>query len=164
MKRSITLGIVSLITLMSYAQTSDDANRNRVIISKREMTMVVVAPTGDTLACYNIACGAAYGNKRSDGDYRTPEGTFPIVSIEDSSEWIYYTDDGRGVEDVYGDLFFRLKTPPHIGIGIHGTNAPKRIPGRFTKGCIRLRNSDLATFATLVGVGTKVTILPDRKK
>lgn len=164
MKRSIIWVIASIIALHLQAQGIDDANRNRVIVSKREMTMAVVAPTGDTLACYQIACGAALGDKRRDGDYRTPEGTFPIVSIEDSSEWIYYTDDGRGVEDVYGNIFFRLKTPPHIGIGIHGTNAPDRLPGRLTKGCIRLRNDDLAAFAAFVEVGTLVTILPDRKK
>jgi lipoprotein-anchoring transpeptidase ErfK/SrfK len=43
-------------------------------------------------------------------------------------------------------------------IGIHGTNAPQLLPGRVSHGCIRLRNSDILRLATLMPVGTPVTI------
>jgi L,D-transpeptidase catalytic domain len=43
-------------------------------------------------------------------------------------------------------------------IGIHGTNAPRLIPGRPSHGCIRMRNRDLLRLARLLPVGTPVTI------
>jgi lipoprotein-anchoring transpeptidase ErfK/SrfK len=43
-------------------------------------------------------------------------------------------------------------------IGIHGTNAPRRIPGRPSHGCIRMRDRDVLRLAPLLPVGTPVTI------
>jgi len=43
-------------------------------------------------------------------------------------------------------------------IGIHGTNAPRRIPGRPSHGCIRMRDRDILRLAPLLPVGTPVTI------
>ena len=57
--------------------------------------------------------------------------------------------------------FIRLKVPKWKGIGIHGTNAPKTIGTRCTKGCIRLRNKDIVQLVQYVDVGTKVHITSD---
>jgi len=43
-------------------------------------------------------------------------------------------------------------------IGIHGTNAPKLVPGRVSHGCIRLRNRDIVRLTALMPIGTPVTI------
>jgi len=43
-------------------------------------------------------------------------------------------------------------------IGIHGTNRPDLIPGRISHGCIRLRNADIRRLATLMPVGTPLTV------
>jgi lipoprotein-anchoring transpeptidase ErfK/SrfK len=43
-------------------------------------------------------------------------------------------------------------------VGIHGTNHPELIPGRISHGCIRLRNADIRRLATLMPIGTPVTI------
>jgi hypothetical protein len=43
-------------------------------------------------------------------------------------------------------------------IGIHGTDDPQLIPGHVSHGCIRLRNPDILRLATLMPVGTPVTI------
>ncbi len=43
-------------------------------------------------------------------------------------------------------------------IGIHGTNAPKRIPGRPSHGCIRMRDRDILRLAQLLPIGTPLTI------
>jgi L,D-transpeptidase catalytic domain len=43
-------------------------------------------------------------------------------------------------------------------IGIHGTNAPRLIPGRPSHGCIRMRNHALLRLARLLAIGTPVTI------
>ena len=43
-------------------------------------------------------------------------------------------------------------------VGIHGTNRPDLLPGRVSHGCIRLENSDILRLATLMPVGTPLTI------
>lgn len=119
--------------------------------------MYVVNSQSDTLCTFRCACGKNKGNKRFKGDNRTPEGIFQIASIENSKYWRYK----GGVRNVYGPYFIRLKVPQWRGIGIHGTNAPKTIGTRCTKGCIRLRNKDVIQLVKHVEVGTKVHILSD---
>jgi hypothetical protein len=43
-------------------------------------------------------------------------------------------------------------------VGIHGTDAPRLIPGHISHGCIRLRNAAILRLARLMGVGTPLTI------
>jgi hypothetical protein len=43
-------------------------------------------------------------------------------------------------------------------VGLHGTNAPGRIPGRPSHGCIRLRNADIARLYRLAPRGTPVWV------
>ena len=43
-------------------------------------------------------------------------------------------------------------------VGIHGTNQPELLPGRVSHGCIRMRNADILRLATLMPVGTPLTI------
>jgi hypothetical protein len=43
-------------------------------------------------------------------------------------------------------------------VGIHGTSLPELLPGRISHGCIRLRNAAILKLATLMQVGTPVTI------
>jgi lipoprotein-anchoring transpeptidase ErfK/SrfK len=43
-------------------------------------------------------------------------------------------------------------------VGIHGTNAPRLVPGRISHGCIRMRNPDIVRLARLMPVGTPLTI------
>jgi hypothetical protein len=43
-------------------------------------------------------------------------------------------------------------------VGIHGTDRPDLVPGRVSHGCIRLRNRDVLRLASLMPVGTPITI------
>jgi L,D-transpeptidase catalytic domain len=43
-------------------------------------------------------------------------------------------------------------------VGIHGTDEPDLLPGRVSHGCIRMRNADILRLATLMPVGTPLTI------
>ena len=43
-------------------------------------------------------------------------------------------------------------------VGIHGTNQPRRIPGRISNGCIRMRNRDVLELGRIAGPGTPVQI------
>lgn len=131
--------------------------QNTVVISKKALKVYVVNNQSDTIYTFRCACGKNKGNKRYNGDCRTPEGSFRVASIENSKYW----RTKGGARNVYGPYFIRLKVPKWKGIGIHGTNAPKTIGTRCTKGCIRLRNKDIVQLVQYVDVGTKVHIMSD---
>ena len=139
----------------------DEAKAAYIIISKQDFTLSLY-DSDDKLVCrFPVAVGKHYGNKRRSGDMKTPEGDFSIQQIQPASDWGHDFGDGKGwIPNCYGNWFIRLKTPPHRGIGIHGTHAPESIGTRATEGCIRLRNADLDSLKPLVRVGMPVAILP----
>lgn len=121
-------------------------------ISKPTRTLFVYEHrcTGTALiAAYPVCLGANSGNKRAEGDGRTPEtvdGTpFMICQITDASDWNHDFRDGRGSIPAYGNWFMRLKGDyKGSGIGIHGSTSNRySVPGRGSEGCIRLRDEDI---------------------
>ena len=151
MKKCVLLLVFLLVANCFSAQ-------NTIVISKRALKVYVIDANADTLKVFRCACGKNYGNKRRVGDSRTPEGVFKVASIENSKYWRY-----KGRANVYGPYFIRLNTPGWRGIGIHGTNAPSTIGRRCTKGCVRLKNSDINQLVKYVDVGTEVRVLKDKK-
>lgn len=139
----------------------DESKAAYIIISKQDFTLSLY-DSNDRLVCrFPVAVGKNYGNKQRSGDMKTPEGDFSIQQIQPASDWGHDFGDGKGwIPNCYGNWFIRLKTPPHRGIGIHGTHAPESIGTRATEGCIRLRNADLDSLKPLVRVGMPVAILP----
>ena len=125
----------------------------RVIVRKSEYALELVTDAGTERFVVGIGSNPDGADKQAVGDCRTPEGTFPVVSIEDSSDWEH---EGRRS---YGPLFIRLSCPPWEGIGIHGTDEPDSIGRKSSRGCIRMRNDDLVRVAAAVEAGTEVTIL-----
>jgi hypothetical protein len=43
-------------------------------------------------------------------------------------------------------------------MGIHGTNAPRLLPGRVSHGCIRMRNRDVLHLGRIMPIGTPITV------
>lgn len=127
---------------------------HRIRILKSEFRLELVTPDGTQAFPVGIGSNPDGGDKRADGDCRTPEGEFRVASVEDSSDW-----EHEG-ERSYGPLFLRLDCPPWTGIGIHGTSDPDSVGKRSSRGCIRMRNEDLLALAEHVDVGTRVSILP----
>lgn len=134
-----------------------------VVISKEEMKMRVYDATGRELRCYPIACGRNVGNKRRQGDMRTPVGLFKVQEILDAHTWTHDFKDGKGViRGAYGPYFVRLLTG-HKGIGIHGTHDESSIGTLATEGCIRLHNANILEFATKYAYrGMTVIVLPSK--
>ena len=125
-----------------------------IVVRKSKFVLELTTPAGTRVFPVGIGSNPDGADKVREGDCRTPEGEFAIVSIEDSSEW-----EHEG-ERAYGPLFLRLDCPPWEGIGIHGTNEPVVIGTRSSRGCVRMRNDDLVTVAGEVTVGTRVRIVP----
>jgi lipoprotein-anchoring transpeptidase ErfK/SrfK len=125
-----------------------------VVIRKSEFVLELHTDGG--VRRYPVAIGSNPdgGDKLREGDCRTPEGEFEIESVEDSSDW---EEDGARA---YGPVFLRLNCPPWTGIGIHGTDRPDLVGTRSTRGCIRMRNEELSVLVDVVGIGTRVSIVP----
>ncbi len=131
----------------------------RLKIVKSEYTLYVMK--GDeTIRKYPVAVGRNPGQKERSGDNRTPEGSFEVSQIQDSTGWAHDFKDGKGmIRGAYGPWFIRLKTP-WKGIGIHGTHDPDSIGKDITEGCIRLKKSDLLDLkAKHITLSTKVLIV-----
>lgn len=149
---------------------SDKPTHRRDAASPAQVNVVVdksahrltVFQGGKKLREFGIAVGKNIGDKRSSGDMRTPEGSFPVEQIHNATHWVHDFGDGNGmIAGAYGPLFIRLQTPPWKGIGIHGTHDPDSIGSNATEGCVRMQNEDLTEFAGMIDIGTSVTILPN---
>jgi hypothetical protein len=134
------------------------------------------------LASYAVSTGLNPGNKIIKGDQKTPEGVFRIESEEESSEWTYDFDDGKGpIKGSFGPYFLRLQVnsgnlfhnivsdfsftsgKQFVGIGIHGTHLPNVIGSRASHGCIRMKNEDLLSLRATIRPGVPVIIVPGEK-
>ncbi len=140
-------------------------NSKIIIINKDDFSLKLYSYKGELLKNYDITIGKNFGNKMEEGDKKTPEGVFNILSIENSSNWEFdFEDDNTGpIKGAYGPWFLRLNIPEHKGIGIHGThnnNNNNTIGKKDSKGCIRMRNNDLLELKEEVTLNTTVVILP----
>ena len=135
--------------------------KNSIIISKKDLTLYVISEEGETLYRCRIACGKNKGDKVSEGDGRTPEGHYSVMSISDSRHWLF-EPEGRRIPNCYGPWFIRIKMPKWAhSIGIHGTGTPRSIGTRASLGCIRCHNKDIVNVVKYVTVGSPVSILAD---
>lgn len=149
-----------VVSVDDEVATGNSDKAEYIIIRKQELTLSLY-DSDDRLICrFPVAVGKNYGNKRCRGDMKTPEGEFTIQQIQPASDWGHDFGDGKGwIEHCYGNWFIRLKTPPHRGIGIHGTHAPESIGTRATEGCVRLEDSNLDSLKPMVKIGMPVIII-----
>ena len=161
--KRVVLGVALLAVASIFSAgrpaDGDPAKAEYIVISKEDFRLDLY-DSEDRLVCsFDCAVGKNYGNKQCVGDMKTPEGEFYIEEIVSAKTWGHDFKDGKGyIPNCYGNWFMRLKTPPHKGIGIHGTHAPESIGTRATEGCIRLENNDLDSLYNMVRVGMKVRI------
>ena len=134
-----------------------------ILIKKSEFRLYLLVD-GNVVNSWPVALGKNAGQKRVSGDMKTPDGTFPIDEVLDSSYWTHDFHDGKGeIEGAYGPYFISLDTSALSGgawdgIGIHGTHDPASIGTRASEGCIRMNNEDLCALKEHVNVGMQVTI------
>lgn len=95
----------------------------------------------------------------------TPVGSYTIDTKVSNPDWWY---DGKRVP--FGDPANILGTrwmgfaasdliPQGAGLGVHGTAFPESVPGRESKGCVRMHNKDVEELYDLMPQGGKVTIV-----
>lgn len=161
--KRVMLGAALLVVACLFSANKpvdgDPAMAEYIVISKENFTLELFDSEDRLICTFGCAVGKNYGNKQCEGDMKTPEGDFYIEEIKPAKHWGHDFKDGKGyIPNCYGNWFMRLKTPPHKGIGIHGTHAPESIGTRATEGCIRLEDSDLDSLYKMVRVGMRVRI------
>ena len=140
------------------------ASSGKSLLIKKSKFRLYLLEDGNIVQSWPVALGKNAGQKRVSGDMKTPDGTFPIDEVIDSSDWTHDFGDGRGeIEGAYGPYFISLDTSALSGgawdgIGIHGTHDPASIGTCASEGCIRMHNSDLLVLKAQIDVGTEVTI------
>lgn len=164
------LRILLLLPALLLVQASASANEIRpediasVRVEKSARRLLLLGADGATLRSFsNIQLGdAPLGQKRFEGDERTPEGRYVIdhgnagsayhlslhISYPDASDRAYAEARGRS---------------PGGQIFIHGqpnSLASGRVEGDWTDGCIALSNAEIEEMWALVGDGTPIEIVP----
>jgi hypothetical protein len=179
----LTAGILLLwhTYLNNSGEVNHDAKNKIIIVDKQKQKLKVYDAFFGEIKSFKISTGENPGNKLMKGDLKTPEGIFPVIGVEDASDWTYDFKDGKGdIRGAYGPLFFRLKVDSQNifynvntdfdfssnnefeGIGIHGTHLNNLLGIRSSHGCIRLKNEDLLDLKKYITAGTLVAILPGK--
>jgi murein L,D-transpeptidase YafK len=173
MKRIGILLILAVVFLAntSFYHTSSSNSRGTyyIVIDKSDYELNVYDAAG-WLITYPIVFGNDnQGDKLVEGDRKTPEGTFTIISKRVHEKWCRYMGlDYPTAADVEK---FNLRKqqgliPPYAkiggGIGIHGTWPHEDYAvdqyQNWTNGCISLKNEHVRQLFDMMPVGTKVTI------
>lgn len=129
---------------------------------------------GGLVGAFPVVLGARPdGPKRYEGDMRTPEGIYRVSNKRPHERWGHFIEidypnetDRRVYESeaAAGRIPLFARQLPGIGgrVGIHGNDRPRdQASGRdWTRGCIAMRNEDVAVLYDLVDVGTPVLVLP----
>ena len=161
---------------------------HRIVIRKSDYTLTLYR--GDRpVKTYRAAFGRGYldGDKRVQGDKRTPEGDFYICTKNRSRRFykflgLSYPELRHAEYGVQSGMislpeYHRIKEavaerqpPPwdtRLGgaVGIHGrtddgTGGGSWVSANWTDGCIAMNNADVDEIYSAVSLGTPVTILP----
>lgn len=140
-----------------------------VIVDKSDYELQVYDDEG-WYATYPVVFGNKdLNDKMMEGDRKTPEGTFKIISKKPHAKWHKMLMLDYPNKESY-DKFNQRKAKGMIpknakiggGIAIHGTWPNDNIVvddyTNWTNGCIAVKNNDLDELETYLPIGTKVII------
>ena len=138
---------------------------DRVVVNKAERKLYLMA--GDIpLRTYTVSLGRTpVGHKQREGDGKTPEGTYTLISRNPDSQFYrsirvsYPAPDDRARAQAGG-------YSPGGDIMIHGLPNGKGWIGKdhakydWTEGCIAVTNEEMDEIWAMVADGTKIEIRP----
>jgi len=155
------VGAMVLYKNLQAAEFSFPLNGYYIVVDKENFMFYLYE--GNKIVLKSICCtGKRAGNKKREGDERTPEGRYQIIKIEkrNTHESLYHT---------YGAYFLRLSYPnpvdkylkmnPGYGIGIHSSKKRNyEYRQRRTEGCVTIPEPKLLNLLNYVEEGTPVFI------
>ena len=143
----------------------------RIVIDKSDYELRVYDADG-WLTTYPVVFGNPdQSDKVMEGDRRTPDGTFHVVSKKNHKEWggfmlLDYPNDESLQKFQQRKRGGQIPSSAKVGggIGIHGTRPHEEYAVdkflNWTNGCISLKYSDIFELYQMIPVGTEVTIQP----
>ncbi len=195
--------LASLLLLSCMAPVSEAPSKQAVLASLSDPAtgplMIVIRKSGYTLTLYKgdtavktyrAAFGKGFddGDKRRQGDKRTPEGAFYICSMNPSKRFykflglsypsLKHAEYGLQAKLITPEEFLAIKkaleerqpppwdTPLGGAVGIHGRSLDNPTSGlsvtdtNWTDGCIALDNAAVDEIYGVVSLGTPVLITP----
>ena len=140
-----------------------------VVVDKSDYELKVFDDEG-WYATYPVVFGSKdLSDKMMEGDKRTPEGNFKIISKRAHEKWhkmlmLDYPNDESWAKFKQRKAAGKVPSKAKIGggIAIHGTWPNDNIVvddfTNWTNGCVSLKNEDLDELDVILPIGTKVTI------
>lgn len=162
-RRNLILGGIAALSLASCGskfKTYNGPEVTSIVVNKAARSMYLLHH-GDVLKSYNIDMGfAPVGDKKIEGDGKTPEGTYIIDRRNPNSSFhlslgISYPNTADIAEAK------ALGKKPGGEIFIHGQPNLKKAKGAdWTAGCIAVKNREIEDIYAMVKNGTTITIRP----
>lgn len=159
------LAIFALCSLPMFTMSATEIKADRVVIKKSERKLFLLK-NDEVIKTYNVALGQnPLGDKKFEGDARTPEGSY-IIDLRNPNSKFYlslhisYPDEQDIIEAR------RLGVPPGGAIMIHGMPNyydRKELEARgkdWTNGCIAVKDSEIEEIWNMVADNTPIDILP----
>jgi murein L,D-transpeptidase YafK len=157
--------ILLLLLLHASVQAGGFPIADKVVIEKEDRKLHLMRD-GEAFRTFDIALGIRpIGDKESEGDFRTPEGSYLLDMRNPNSDYflsihISYPnrEDTRQARE--------MGVSPGGAIMIHGQpNTPTRSEAYYrtqdwTNGCIAVSNSDMIDIWLMTGSNTPIEILP----
>lgn len=167
----LRLFIIVVIVFVANASfyTGYSKSTYYIVIDKSDYELNVYDAQGWLVAFPVVFGNDDLGDKMVQGDRKTPEGRFTIISKRIHNKWFRYMGlDFPTVADINK---FKLRKQqglipvyarPGGDIGIHGTwpneeNAVDQYQN-WTEGCISMKNEHVKQLYNMISVGTKVII------
>ncbi len=154
-----------LFLLHSVASATDFPVAEKIVIDKTERKLHLMKD-GEAFRTFDIALGIRpTGDKESEGDFRTPEGSYRLDTRNPNSD--YFLSIHISYPNRQDTQQARAKgLPPGGAIMIHGQpNTPTRSEAYYrtqdwTNGCIAVSNSDMIDIWLMTPDNTPIEILP----
>ncbi len=136
-----------------------------LVVEKSSHRLLVFSNYADQpVESFRVTTGRVPGQKREEGDQKTPEGIYTFESI--------LTGDQLPKSDDYGDKAFTLSYPNPLdrlhrrnggGIWLHGAHDPDKttVPNN-SRGCVVLNNNDLMRVSKYIFLRRTMICIYDR--
>ena len=138
--------------------TSTEATPPRMIaVDKSRQQLYLIERQGPLGPAKLYACttGQVIGDKRVEGDLKTPEGVYFVVQrIGSGLDFVKYGNEAYTLN--YPNPVDRLRRKTGYGIWIHGRG--EGIYPLQTQGCVAMNNNDIALLGKLLVPGTPVAL------
>lgn len=165
---TFALGLFTLIQPITCGATLSSSSPTHIdyILVEKSKHLMSVFYQNQLMKTYRIALGfSPLGHKMQEGDGKTPEGSYQIVSKNPASKFhLSLKLSYPSLKDVKNAHQHGVK--PGSNIMIHGLSVPYQNKGKahtmkdWTLGCIALTNEEIEEIYHYASIGTTVEIIP----